>query len=77
MHMDFKERFAELTRIGQIVGQLRFRSYTDLGGVITGKVPPTDKPAVLDVESSFLKPVPKNESLDDLRADPEGSENVE
>lgn len=67
------ERYRRL----KILDHLRFWHPVDLRAIVTGRVKPTDPAAVLDVEQSFLKPVPPEKSLDGLKPQSDGSDSVE
>jgi hypothetical protein len=67
----------ERARFLKILGGLRYSRGINLDPVANRTVKPTDSGAVLDVEQSFLKPVPKEKSLDFLTPPPGGSDNVE
>lgn len=67
----------ELARLLRILGRLNYHHRVDLTPVGERRVKPTDNATVLDVETSFFKPVSKGQTLDGLRADPEGSDSVE
>jgi len=67
----------ERARILKILGGLRYSREINLDPVANRTVKPTDQGALLDVESSFLKPVPKEQLLDSLKPQPGGSDSVE